>query len=183
VLKMLWVIIVWWFDNNVMKPIQRGAEKGLKAIVEGFANSFGRIPDIVKSALNRVIDFMNSMISRVTSGLNRMIGLANSVGSIVPGFQAMGQLSAPQIPRLASGAVIPPNAEFLAVLGDQKSGRNIEAPEGLIRQIINEEIGNIEAKISVTFEGTMAALVRELNPKLKAENVRIGKSLISGSIA
>lgn len=33
-----------------------------------------------------------------------------------------------EIPALASGAVIPPNRKFLAVLGDQKSGTNIETP-------------------------------------------------------
>lgn len=40
------------------------------------------------------------------------------------------------------GAVIPPNKEFMAVLGDQKSGNNIEAPESLIRRIVREESGN-----------------------------------------
>ena len=44
------------------------------------------------------------------------------------------------VPYLASGAVIPPRSEFMAVLGDQKSGNNIEAPEGLIRKIFREEI-------------------------------------------
>ena len=43
---------------------------------------------------------------------------------------------------LAQGAVIPPNKEFMAVLGDQKSGNNIEAPESLIRRIVREESGN-----------------------------------------
>ena len=46
------------------------------------------------------------------------------------------------IPRLAQGAVIPPNREFLAVLGDQKQGRNLEAPESLLREIYAE--GNAE---------------------------------------
>lgn len=32
------------------------------------------------------------------------------------------------IPQLAHGAVIPPNRKFLAVLGDQKNGTNIETP-------------------------------------------------------
>lgn len=50
-------------------------------------------------------------------------------------------ISAPQIPYLASGAVIPPNAPFMAVLGDQKRGNNIEAPEELIRRIVREESG------------------------------------------
>ena len=44
------------------------------------------------------------------------------------------------MPYLASGAVIPPRSEFMAVLGDQTSGNNIEAPEGLIRKIFREEI-------------------------------------------
>lgn len=46
-----------------------------------------------------------------------------------------------KIPRLATGAVIPPRAQFLAVLGDQSHGRNLEAPESLIRQIVREEGG------------------------------------------
>ena len=46
------------------------------------------------------------------------------------------------VPALASGAVIPPNREFMAVLGDQTSGRNLEAPEDLIRQIVREESGS-----------------------------------------
>ena len=45
------------------------------------------------------------------------------------------------VPYLASGAVIPPRSEFLAVLGDQKNGNNIEAPEALIRKIFREESG------------------------------------------
>lgn len=43
--------------------------------------------------------------------------------------------------RKASGAVIPPRSEFLAVLGDQKKGNNLEAPESLLRQIVREESG------------------------------------------
>ena len=45
------------------------------------------------------------------------------------------------IPYLASGAVIPPRSEFLAVLGDQKKGNNLETPESLLRQIVREESG------------------------------------------
>ncbi len=125
---------------------------------------------------------MNSMIAGVVLGINSIILAANTVGSILPGFSPVSQLPIPQIPRLATGAVIPPNAEFAAILGDQKSGRNIEAPESLIRQIVSEEIGNIEADIKISFEGTLGALVRELKPLIDKENVRIGGSLISGGM-
>lgn len=40
------------------------------------------------------------------------------------------------VPALARGAVIPPNKEFLAVLGDQKSGTNIEAPTSEIEAAV-----------------------------------------------
>lgn len=46
----------------------------------------------------------------------------------------------PTVPYLAKGAVIPPRSEFLAVLGDQKNGRNLEAPEGVIREIIEDAL-------------------------------------------
>ena len=45
------------------------------------------------------------------------------------------------VPYLAKGAVIPPRSEFLAVLGDQKQGNNIETPEALLRKIVREESG------------------------------------------
>ncbi len=47
--------------------------------------------------------------------------------------------SAIPIPKLAQGAVIPANREFVAMLGDQRNGTNLEAPESLIRKIFREE--------------------------------------------
>ena len=52
-----------------------------------------------------------------------------------------------EIPRLAAGAVIPPNRKFMAVLGDQTRGTNIEAPESLIRKIVREESGNMNTEL------------------------------------
>lgn len=58
-----------------------------------------------------------------------------SAGTVFP-----AAASSVSLPRLASGAVIPPNREFLAVLGDQKRGTNVEAPADLIRQMVREEL-------------------------------------------
>ena len=55
----------------------------------------------------------------------------------------------PKIPYLASGAVIPPRAAFLAVLGDQRNGNNLEMPESLLRKVVREESG------SIGFSGTI----------------------------
>ena len=84
--------------------------------------------------------------------LNDYIEKINKIGFEVPdwvpgiGGEDFGfnipKLSPINIPMLATGAVIPPNAPFMAMLGDQKNGTNLETPEGLLRQIVREETAN-----------------------------------------
>ena len=56
-----------------------------------------------------------------------------------------------RVPALASGAVIPPNREFLAVLGDQSSGTNIEAPLSTIQEAVAAVMQDMQ-------DGELAAL-------------------------
>lgn len=170
--------IIGFYINLVADNIKNAFFTALDAVKARFDFIFKGIQDFVKSAINNIIGYINTMISNVVNGINGLIGGFNTVGSLVPGFRTVAMVSAPQIPRLATGAVIPPNAEFAAILGDQKSGKNIEAPEALIRQIVSEEIGNISANIKIGFTGSLAELVRELKPYIDTENVRIGPSLI-----
>ncbi|OUQ56235.1 hypothetical protein B5E58_11210 [Tyzzerella sp. An114] len=98
-----------------------------------------------------------------------------SGGSLLPALAA--------VPMLAEGAVIPPNQEFLAILGDQKSGRNIETPESLIRQIMREEM---EGFMGVGSDFTVDMPVY-LDGEVIYRNVqrisrRRGKSLITGGV-
>lgn len=95
-------------------------------------------------------NIMNGLISGIERGINWVLGgvsdMVNGMTGIlnkIPGVN-IGQVSwgNVHIPRLAKGAVIPANREFLAVLGDQKRGTNIEAPADLIRQIVREEVKN-----------------------------------------
>lgn len=90
------------------------------------------------------------------------------------------------MPRLATGAVIPPNGEFLAVLGDQKHGRNLEAPEDLIRQIVREETAGMvgadggEIAVTINFTGSLSGLARYLAPKIEVAQKQRGPNLIKG---
>jgi hypothetical protein len=69
-----------------------------------------------------------------------------------------------EIPRLAAGAVIPPNRKFMAVLGDQTRGTNIEAPESLIRKIVREESGNMNTELlQAILEAIRAGQVIKVN--------------------
>lgn len=85
------------------------------------------------------------------------------------------------VPYLASGAVIPPNAPFMAILGDQKNGTNIEAPLETIKQALAEVMGEYSrGDISINFTGDLAQLARILKPQIDRENKRVGTSLNGG---
>ena len=97
--------------------------------------------DKFRSIANGLISALNTGLFGVQTFINSIV---DGISSILNFFGVQGWsfwIRIPQIPYLAEGAVIPPNREFLAVLGDQRSGTNIEAPESLIRQIVREESG------------------------------------------
>lgn len=183
-----WAKIVQGWNNlrtsfdNVMAGIRRAWE-----------SIWNGITSFTRNIVNTIIDLVNGMIRAIVSGINSVIGGMNrlrvTIPDWVPGLGGrtwalnIPTVSAPQIPRLATGAVIPPNAAFAAILGDQRGGRNLEAPESLIRQIVREESGNGgPTEIIIRFEGTLSGLVRELKPYADKENVRIGDSLLAGGI-
>ena len=174
----IWKGVADWFKTKVFGPMFLEAALALYKIKDKFREIFDGIAGFVKGSINRIIDYINGMIQGAIGGINTVVTGLNKIGSAVPGYSPVSYFAAPQIPRLATGAVIPPNAEFLAILGDQKSGRNIEAPEGLIRQIIAEEIGKMGTNVTVNFTGTLAALVREMKPEIDIENKRVGSSLV-----
>lgn len=140
------------FLQGVFTGDWRAAWEGVKGI---FAGVWDAVTALAKSAVNGIIGCVNALLRGVAAGVNGVAGALNAIRVTVPdwvpvyGGRAFGinlpTVTAPQIPYLAKGAVIPPNAAFLAVLGDQKSGRNLEAPERLLRQIVREESAGAEA--------------------------------------
>lgn len=174
-------------ENNVRKAIQWVIDKW-DELVEAFKEGG------LKGALNVVIGWFESFLNKMIDGINSLIEKINSISFDFPSITIFGKtfgggsftgLGIPSIggvtlPRLATGAVIPPNSEFAAILGDQSSGRNIETPEGLMRQIVQEELANSQQDIRVRFEGSLGALVRELQPVVERENRRRGTSLVEG---
>lgn len=143
------------FFKGVFSGNLKQALEGIKQIFKGVWEA---IVGIVKTPINAIIGLINGMIKGVCSGLNTVIKALNKIKlpDWVPGIGGKGinikTITAPQIPYLAKGAVIPPNAPFMAMLGDQKSGTNIEAPEGLIRKIIREELGNAGGSGNVEYK-------------------------------
>lgn len=125
-------------------------KKALNGLVKIFTGVFEGIGDIAKLPINGIITAFNAVISIVNGLISKVnsISFKITVPDWIPGiggsWWGFGGFNIPTIgtiPYLASGAVIPPRSEFLAVLGDQKNGRNLETPEGLLRQIVREESG------------------------------------------
>lgn len=113
-------------------------EKAWQGIVDIFGGIWDTIVDIIKAPLNLVIGLINGLLTAIETGVNFVIRAVNKLSFDVPnwvpgiGGETFGfdldETSFTKIPYLASGAVIPPNKEFMAVLGDQSSGTNIETP-------------------------------------------------------
>lgn len=103
----------------------------------------------LKDPINKIITFINNLITKI----NGLIGHVNSAlsfdvsftnpftGAKVGFWHTMNIPTIKTIPYLAKGAVIPPNAPFTAILGDQRHGTNIEAPLDTIKQALREVMG------------------------------------------
>ena len=86
------------------------------------------------------------------------------------------QFNAPQIPYLAQGAVLPANKPFLAMVGDQRNGTNIEAPLETIKQALSEVMMQQGWDVNVEFRGELAALARILAPVITKEQRRSSRA-------
>lgn len=139
-------------------------EKAWEGIKEIFRGIWNTIVGVLEAAVNLIIKGINWLISKLNS---LQIKIPDWLGGGSFGFN-IRPIAELQIPRLAKGAVIPPNREFMAVLGDQKQGTNIEAPADLIRQIVREEINNASGgeEITIKFTGDLAQLARVLSPEI-----------------
>lgn len=132
------------FVSGVFSGDWSQAWEGIKTI---FSNVFSGLADIAKTPINAIIGGFNSVLGVVNGLISKLNNLKfritvpnwiPGIGGSWWGFNGFSIPTIGTIPMLASGAVIPPRSEFLAVLGDQKNGRNLEAPEGVIREIIDD---------------------------------------------
>lgn len=164
------------------------------ALADTVSSIWDGITSVVRGAVNGIIRIINGMIEAIVGGMNAVIGLLNGFSFDVPEFaqDALGTakigfnidpITAPKIPYLAQGAVIPANHEFLAVLGDQTNGTNVEAPLETIQQALAEvlaEWGGQDITIRFAASGGLEQLVRLLMPYIDKEKARRGARLVVG---
>ena len=151
--------------------------------------AFDGFGEMMAGLVNLVIGLINKMISAIVEGINYTIRGINSLSFTVPdwvpgiGGESIGfkipTIKAPQIPYLASGAVIPPNAPFMAVLGDQRHGTNIEAPLETIQEAVAAVMADFHAGNMAGHEATVAILREMLEAVL---GIEIGDSVIGEAV-
>ncbi len=142
-------------------------------IKEGIESTF-------RTVVNAIIRGMNTIIAVPFNKINSMLNTIRNAHFLgISPFQNMwgvNPLPVPQIPMLARGAVIPANRQFLAVLGDQRNGNNLEAPESLLRQIVREEAGGAGSRYEFIARLDRRTLFDEVITEAKLRKGQTGKN-------
>ena len=144
----------------------------------------------LRTVVNGVIQLLNAMLSRLGSALNRVISAANSLSFTVPEWVpgvggkrfgvSMRAVSVPQIPYLARGAVLPANKPFLAVVGDQRHGTNVEAPLATIQEAVAVVMEDMAAGNMAGHQATVEVLRQILEAVL---GISIGDETIANAVS
>ena len=128
-----------WFEDTFS-----AAWKSVKDVFSTGGEVFLGIKDgIIKglgNVINKLISGINSVIKVPFDALNKALRTIKDVDILgVKPFDWVEEIAIPKIPsiKLATGAVLPPNKPFLATVGDQKHGTNVEAPLDTIVQAMN----------------------------------------------
>ena len=184
---------------NVVCSAFRGGLQGVNSLAEGLKTAFngvsgalaslrgnltnlfsGLVPGF-RTTANTALGVLNKAIDAAESGVNSMVRILNSfsvsVPSWVPGIggKTFGinarTVSLPNIPYLAKGAVLPANKPFLAMVGDQRHGTNIEAPLSLIQDAVAEVLG-----ANLAGQDAQTALLRHILAAI--EGISVGDEVI-----
>ena len=140
--------------QGTMNGLSNALQSGLNRIQQIFSSVWNAIKNTVLGVIDGIVGSVRSMISSIGSAISGLFDRISNLRSSASGaMQSMSNalsrgrsvaepalVSMPQvaIPALANGAVIPANRRFLAMLGDQTSGTNIEAPLDTIKQAVAE---------------------------------------------
>ena len=174
------------FGNHVVNALQAVADFLKGGFTKSWGEGFAGLKSPVEGIINSIIGFLNKMLSGLTSALNGVINAANKLKFTVPdwvpgiggksyGF-SLKTVSVPQIPYLAKGAVLPANQPFLAVVGDQKHGTNVEAPLSTIQEAVAAVMDSHTAGNMAGHEATVAVLRQILEAVL---GIDVGEAVVA----
>lgn len=178
-LKEMWQNIKQWWSTSVSKFFTADYWKALgrriiDSLLSGLKAAWESVKTWVSNAVNwfgnKFVEAQNS-IARSNSGRSGRFGSGRS-GGYGSSRQSIPGINRAIVPALARGAVIPPNKEFLAVLGDQKSGTNIETPLATMvdafKQAMAESGGTTTVVIQLDGKEIARSTVKNINNMTRA---------------
>ncbi len=177
-----------WIDTTIIQPVSEffsdlweGFEEKATEAWENVKGVFSGIAQWAKDILNEFIRSLNSGLSKIFSGINSGLGKLRDlrIGELQP-FANISRISTPQIPYLAQGAVLPANKPFLAMVGDQKHGTNIEAPLSTIQEAVAMVMQDQTQAILAGFEASVGVQREILEAVL---GIQIGDDVIGSAVA
>ena len=196
-----------WINEHIFTPFIDGFKKAfginspstvmaemgnfiVAGLLNGLKEKWNDIVTWIQDKIKWLTDKIQSMVKSIGSAKSALTGgLGSALGGALKGYSisvsnvetpvvSIPEIATAKIPYLASGAVIPPNAPFAAILGDQKNGNNLEMPESLLRKIVREESGNndngdINLNLTVECEGyQLLNIMQKLDRQFYKQNGR-----------
>lgn len=172
-----------WFETTfgdawqAVLDVFSGDSATFEGIKESFATTF-------KEVFNNLVEGINKVIRTPFNSINSMLNKIRSIEVFgqtpFSSLWSYNPISVPQIPYLAKGAVIPPNAPFMAVLGDQRHGTNIEAPLSTIQEAVAMVMEDYSAANMAGHEATVAVLREILEAVL---GIEIGDDVLANAVS
>lgn len=149
---------------------------GIKNIFTGIWNG---IVSVLEGAVNLIIKGINWLISQLNKVSFTLPDWVPVIGGNSFGFN-IPSISEISIPRLATGSVIPPNREFLAVLGDNKKETEVVSPLSTIEQALENVMSRMGSaspqQINLVVDGKVLAKV--VVPKINDMTRQAGRSVL-----
>lgn len=170
---------------NAFNNLKQNAINAFNALKSSVASIWNGIVGSIQSAVSKIKDSVKSALEAITSVKETEISYSGTRASSYAKSNinsSNANFRAASIPHLATGAVIPPNREFLAVLGDQKRGTNIETPLDTMidafKQALKEMNGGSE-KIELTTMLDSDVLEKKMIEIDRKHKKRTGKPLLA----
>ena len=149
---------------------------------------WGDMGQTLRGSTNGVIGLLNKLMSGLASALNGVAKVLNGWSVTIPDWVPLlggkqfhfhiGTITAPQIPYLAKGAVLPAGKPFLAMVGDQRHGTNVEAPLSVIQEAVAMTMEDLTRGNMAGHEATVELLQQILGAVL---DIRIGDETIASA--
>ena len=167
--------------KKVWEGIKKFAMAPIEAVKSFFEKNFRTdLGESIKGGLNTLIDLVNRFIGWLNEKLHFSWDGLTILGKELFPAGSVRLANIPSIPRLAQGAVLPANKPFLAMVGEQRHGTNVEAPLDTIKQAVAEVLGQLggtqeftaEQPIEIRLDGEV--LYRAMERIRAARGVQIG---------